>query len=825
MRNRSIVVALLIGLSGCQDSSNDHSPQVAPPQPPEPETRYSAEIRRTEYGIPHIKAENWGSLGYGQGYAFAQDSYCIAMREVVFATGRSAELMGEAKGDVSGDLLWRYLLGTREDYQREVLDDTESKSYQLFAGYAAGMNRYLREVGKDNLPQGDEGCEDGSWAFEVEAVDLAMVYSRFSLSLSSGNPLLNTGISNAQPSDGAIDSPALTPSALEHAGQSLQHMSNTMAGGGKGSNAIALGRDRTQSGAGMLLGNTHQSWRGFERWHQVHLTIPGVYDVAGASPQGSPGVGLGFNRDLAWTFTTSFTNRFTLYELALNPDNPLEYRYDGGWREIESDEVSIQVLNAQGNLESRTHTFYRSHYGPILTLGHIDPLLAGWPMFNGTVISLRDANLPLNVRLADQVISMGQASDIEEFTRALVPIGNPLWHTLAADRGGAVFYGEVAAIPHVTQAQLDSCIGGIVGPFLRDSTNGAFLSLNGSDPACAWGSDPDSPSGTNLYGYEARPKLLSTDYVANSNNSYWLSNPATPLTGFPTVFGWQGYENQQQFMRTRLGHIMIEERRTATDGLSDSPGFTLDTLKGLMYSSRVLGAEIALDDVLAICDAVGEPSDGAQSRALLSCAVLADWDRRVDLESRGAQVFTEFWKIIRDELAGQFTSVVDSDEFWKIDFDPSNPINTPSGIATELPQNHERVINALNEAVLALDAANVSLDAPWGQLQSLQRNAEQVPLHGGRDEMGSYSVITANLEEGGYVNPRHGNSFINAVTWDESDCPIADVVSVYSQSSKPESDYYSDQSRLYSNKEWIRFPFCDEDIQAQQTGEMLVIEE
>ena len=34
-------------------------------------------------------------------------------------------------------------------------------------------------------------------------------------------------------------------------------------------------------------------------------------------------------------------------------------------------------------------------------------------------------------------------------------IGNPLFHDLAADRDGNAFYGEVSAIPFITQAQLD----------------------------------------------------------------------------------------------------------------------------------------------------------------------------------------------------------------------------------------------------------------------------------------------------------------------------------------------------------------------------------
>ena len=35
-----------------------------------------AKIRRTEYGIPHILANDWQSLGFGTGYAFAQDNIC-----------------------------------------------------------------------------------------------------------------------------------------------------------------------------------------------------------------------------------------------------------------------------------------------------------------------------------------------------------------------------------------------------------------------------------------------------------------------------------------------------------------------------------------------------------------------------------------------------------------------------------------------------------------------------------------------------------------------------------------------------------------------------
>ena len=37
---------------------------------------YEATISRTSYGIPHIVADDWGGLGFGEGYAFAEDHLC-----------------------------------------------------------------------------------------------------------------------------------------------------------------------------------------------------------------------------------------------------------------------------------------------------------------------------------------------------------------------------------------------------------------------------------------------------------------------------------------------------------------------------------------------------------------------------------------------------------------------------------------------------------------------------------------------------------------------------------------------------------------------------
>ena len=91
--NRCFWLVLFTVLVGCSGSSSNES--------------YSAEITRTSFGVPHIKAQNFRGLGYGYGYAFSQDNYCELMKEVVRANGRSALLLGD-EGNVDADVVYRF---------------------------------------------------------------------------------------------------------------------------------------------------------------------------------------------------------------------------------------------------------------------------------------------------------------------------------------------------------------------------------------------------------------------------------------------------------------------------------------------------------------------------------------------------------------------------------------------------------------------------------------------------------------------------------------------------------------------------------------------
>ena len=91
----TLAVSLAI-LVACSDSS-DSRPPAPPPEPPQPpveEPTYEATVTRTEYGVPHIVADDWGSLGFGLGHAVSGDHGCIIADQVLRARSERALFLG-----------------------------------------------------------------------------------------------------------------------------------------------------------------------------------------------------------------------------------------------------------------------------------------------------------------------------------------------------------------------------------------------------------------------------------------------------------------------------------------------------------------------------------------------------------------------------------------------------------------------------------------------------------------------------------------------------------------------------------------------------------
>ena len=514
---------------------------------------------------------------------------------------------------------------------------------------------------------------------------------------------------------------------------------------------------------------------------------------------------MGVNKDLAWTHTVAEGSRFTFYELTLNPDNPLQYEYDGELREIEAHTVTIERRLADGSLENLEHTFYTSQFGPIVDLGAFDTRLAGWPNIIGTIMTYRDANFE-NLRGFDMWLKMGTASNMEEFTAATAILGNPWTNTMAADRHGNALYGDISVMPHVTQQLMDNCVRGFLAPIV---TSLGIITLDGSDSACEWGNDEGAPPG--IFGYDNLPTYASRDYGANGNNSYWVPNGEARLEGFPPIMGGERIELD---FRARQVMIKAEQRKSGSDGLG-APGFNIDNLRELMYDNRNIAADIMTDDVVAICRAVTDwspYSDNPEAAAGI-CAILDDWDRAYNLDSVGSHIFFEF-----------FAKVYQFDNLWAVPFNPDDPLYTPRDLNVGDAALVETLLYALGDVVDELLADNIPLDIAWGEIQYSERNGERIGIHGGSGGFMFNAIYADRVPDAGYSQGFAGSSFIMATTWDDSGCPDAFGVMTYSQSTDPASPHFADLTRLYSQKGWVDLPFCEADIAAQEISRESIAE-
>jgi acyl-homoserine-lactone acylase len=775
------VVSLTLLLSACPGDDDDEI------------TIYNAEIRRTANALPHIKSDSWSGLGLGYGYAYAQNNVCLLGREVVRVNGELARYFGPEEGYVESDFVHKYY--GRRQFIDPVFSGLRPELRQLIEGFALGYNRYLRDTGSDGLPS---DCRGAAWMREITVDDLHRRF--YSLVLRAGvtNPLLQAFVADAAP-------PPSPAAAVES--EVADRIATLGRDPGMGSNAYGLGRDVSETGRGLLLANPHFSWVTSERFYEVHLSIPGTLDVMGASLSAVPLVNIGFTRNFAWTHTVSTAKRFAIYELELVPGDPTSYLFDGQPRAMLAEAFTVQVLQPDGSLLDESRTLYSTHFGPMLAIG--------WNLTRG--FSVRDVNAQ-NDRFLEQIFRMNTAANLDEFIASQQEtIGIPWANTIAVDASGRSYYADVTVVPNVDANKLTDCAptSPVGTALVRDFD---LLVLDGRRSACEWELDPSAPQ-DGIMPATKLPVLVRTDYVANSNNSYWYTNPNEPLTGFSPVIG---LEDSELSGRSRLGLLQIEQRLNGSDGFTGTR-FNMENLQQIMFSNRSGYAELAVDGVVTICSM--EPNqvnlEGEMIDVSEACAILANWDQTTNIESVGDHIFREFYRA--DELIEDFL-----DTLYLVPFDPADPINTPNTVNVADATVRANVMQALAISVKTLQDAAIPLTANLGSIQFKDSAVGRIPLHGGLNLSGSFNQISA--PELGIVVPgigypiEFGSSYILTVTFDNNG-PVAEGVLTYSQSVDGDSEFSYDQTLLYSEKQWVNLPFSDAEIQADPLLEVTKIRE
>ncbi|HUP24859.1 MAG TPA: acylase [Thermoanaerobaculia bacterium] len=782
------------------------------------EDAYSARIVRTAHGVAHIYADDLPSLGYGEGYAQAQDHLCTVADQVVKARGERARWFGPGEEDahLQSDITMKALRiheRAGDDLARQPQDFRD-----WYDGYVAGYNEYLGETGVDAV---SGWCRGAEWVAPITAQDLA-AYHRV-VTVTSVN--FASMIATAEPPTPAGEATSASAASAEpQRSDSFSGLAalDAIEEVALASNGWALGRDLAAAGKGMLLANPHYPWVGSNRFWEKHLVIPGELDIYGVGLIGIPGVAIGFNEAVAWTHTVSAGKRFTLYALDLVHGSPTRYRYDDGEREMTSRTVEVEVRGDDGTVETVQRTVWFSHYGPILDFPNV-----GWSAER--VLALRDANED-NDEGRLQWMAMNRAGSLAEFQAAHAEhSGIPWVNTVAASAEGTAWYADTSSTPHLSEPAIarwqELRDGG--DPLVQALWQRGMVVLPGGDSAFEW-LDDVAARDPGVVPYAKMPQIERADYVFNANDSYWLPNSQALLTGYSPLHGDEG---TQRSLRTRNNDLTLSNL-SPDQPAGDDGKFTLDELGDAILSNRSLAAEMLRPELLGRCARTPRVAvDGATVDLSAACEVLAGWNDRFDLDSRGAVLFRE--------LMGQYTpaDLESGGRLFAVPFDPADPIGTPRGLAPAGPQGDVALQN-LARAVRLLESRGIALDATLGELQYADKAGRRMPVHGGHGayegvmNMQQNSRNTTSLEpmdsppsvegsrfltESGYPVV-HGSSFLMVLEYTEQG-PNAKAFLTYGQSGDPESPHFTDQTELYAKKEWRKILFDQSEIEANKVSE------
>jgi acyl-homoserine-lactone acylase len=785
---------------------------------------YQATIVRTAYGVPHITARNFGSLGFGYGFALASDDLCTMAQAYVTVEGERSRYFGpdatvqEPGGgqvsNIDSDVFWQSVIGRQVIPQllavRTGPGAVEPQVRQLMAGYVVGYNTYLASVsGSRGVP--DPTCRGQAWVKPITLLDAYLaIYQIVDLEGLSNQPEALAQPPKTANAAGAARPTAAALSALAaravHAkpgtdglpdAAQLRTLGQQAAAGqpGTGSNAIAIGSAGTRNHqTGMLLGNPHLPWQGSLRLYQVQLTIPGTLNVEGATVIGIPLVVIGFTASMAWSETTSRSWTATPYQLTLVPGHPTEYIYDG--KAVPMTSQAITVATRAGGTIRRTVWFTR--YGPVVSFYQGPPL----PWTTRTAFALADADAA-NLRLMNQFLGIDEAGSAAQVLSVLNRYeGGPWNNTVVADATGHALYADVLPVPDVTNAEAARCDTAIGAQTFSQLD---LPILDGSRPSCAWGTSPDAAA-PGIFGGNEEPVLMRRDFVENSNDSYWLANPLHPLTGYPRIFGDTGqrwgaeYTDQYYDLRTRSALTMVMRRIDGTDGLGPA-GFTFADMKNLMYSDIQYGASLVKSQLVAMCRSfpggLAPTGGGGTIPVGDSCNVLATWNGRENPGSRGAVLFTDFWE---NALNG---------DPWAHPFEVTEPLQTPYGLDTASPA----VQQAFGMALKQMSASHQPYGIALGQVQYVLLDGQRFPMPGGiPDPNGEFNAM--DISSPGAI-PGTSSTYVQVVTWASGNqCPQAATVVAYSESDNPASAHYDDQTKLFSRRQWATAYFCPAQVAA-----------
>jgi acyl-homoserine-lactone acylase len=423
------------------------------------------DIVRDPYGVPHIFAKTDAEVAYGLAWAEAEDDF-KSMQEIILpAKGLMAGVQG--KKGAAGD--YAFALFRCREITEEKWNTLTPAFLKLIDGYLQGLNDYAKKHPEEIIHKK---------IFPVTAKEY-ISSSVFALTIFNGADKALIRIFN----NSEWEAPELNK---------------------KGSNSAAISGSKTTTGEPFLLINAHQPNTGPQSFYEAHLCSQEGLNITGGLLAGGPCILHGVNENLGWAHTVNFCDRLDEFQLEMNPDNPLQYKFDGQWLDLEVKTVKLKIKGIPINVKRKV---YWSKYG------------ATMKNKQGFFSMRLGANMKIGV--LDEWYQMNKAKNFTEFYAALNRQELSMFNIMYADKHDTIFYINNALLP------------------VRDSSSNYNWkrTVPGNTSKTLW---------TTFRPETALPQYINpkSGFLFNTNHSPFLATaPADNLkaSSFAKTDGWEDY--------------------------------------------------------------------------------------------------------------------------------------------------------------------------------------------------------------------------------------------------------------------------------------------
>lgn len=517
------------------------------------------DIVRDSFGVPHIFAKTDAEVAYGLAWAEAEDDF-KSMQEVILpAKNLMASVMG--KKGAAGD--YAFALFRCREITEEKWNTLTPAFLKLIDGYLQGLNEYAAKHPEEIIHKK---------IFPVtpkEYISSAV----FALTIFNGADQALMRIFNNK----EWEAPELNK---------------------KGSNSSAISSSKTTTGEAFLLINAHQPNTGPQAFYEAHLCSEEGLNITGGLLAGGPCILHGTNENLGWAHTVNYCDRMDEYQLEMNPDNPLQYKFDGQWTDLEVKTIKLKIKGIPITVKRKV---YWSKYGATMKNDQ-------------GFFSIRlGANMKIGV--LDQWYQMDKAKNFSEFYAALNRQELSMFNIMYADRYDTIFYVNNALVP------------------VRDASSNYNWkrTLPGNTSKTLW---------TSFRTEKELPQYINppAGFLFNTNHSSFLATAAADnlkSSSFPKTDGWEEYHLNRSVRYLEL--------------FPQNEKLSYEKFKQIKFDRQlpaVLQYPYKLDSMLLL----NETEYPALAPLI---TIFRNWDKRGDADSKGAAIFLLTYEHLKNQLQGQ----------------------------------------------------------------------------------------------------------------------------------------------------------------------------